>query len=289
MAVGRLIPLDRVTLVYVAVAATFTLWRGPWNLPRAGLLGVGLALVGLTAAVLAPRARSAGPLGQLLGEFYPLVVTVALYTHVGLLNSVGGVTHDAVVQRWEAALFGGQPSLAWIRHQPWPAWSTVMHGAYLSYYVILAAAPGVLWLTRRREAARRTLLLVMTTFYICYVAFLLFPVAGPRYLFPLAQNEATAVPLAVFTHRLVAGGSAWGTAFPSSHVAVAVVAAWCAWRSLRPLGAMLLPAAALLALGTVYGQFHYAVDALAGAALGVLALLGEGWWVRRFGGRIPEL
>jgi membrane-associated phospholipid phosphatase len=274
MALGGLSPLDRATLAYAGVASVFTLWRWPNGLPGAVLLGVGLALVGLTAAVLAPRARRAGPVGQLLAEFYPLIVTVALYTHVGLLNSVRGIAHDAVVQSWEAALFGGQPSLEWIRSWPRPAWSTLMHAAYLSYYAILAGAPGVLWLTGRRQAARRTLLLMMSTFYVCYFVFLLFPVAGPRYLFPLAGNEATAVPLAVFTHRLVAGGSAWGTAFPSSHVAVTVVAAWCAWMALRPLGAVLIPATVLLALGTVYGQFHYAVDALAGAALGALVLAG---------------
>jgi membrane-associated phospholipid phosphatase len=270
---GGLAPLDRATLAYVAVASAFTLWRWPAGLLMAGLLPVGLALLALTAAVLAPRARRDGALGQLLGEFYPLILTVALYTHVGLLNAARGVAHDAVVQGWETALFGSQPSLEWIRARPWPAWSTVMHAAYLSYYLILTLAPGAPWLTGHRDAARRTLFLMMTTFYVCYVAFLAFPVAGPRYRFPLPQNEATAVPLALFTHRLLAAGSAWGTAFPSSHVAVAVVAGGCAWRASRPLGAVLLPGAALLAVATVYGQFHYAVDALAGAALGGLVLL----------------
>jgi membrane-associated phospholipid phosphatase len=272
MALDALSPLDRATLAYVGVASAFTLWRWPAGWPGAGLLGVGLALVALTAMVLAPRARRTAPVGRFLGEFYPLIITVALYTHVGLLNAVRGVAHDAVVQGWEAALFGGQPSLEWIRSWPQPAWSTLMHAAYLSYYAILASAPGVLWLAGRQDAARHALLRMMSTFYVCYSTFLIFPVAGPRYLFPLAENEATAAPLAVFTHRLVAGGSAWGTAFPSSHVAVAVVAAWCAWTALKPLGALLLPAAVLLALGTVYGQFHYAVDALAGAALGALVL-----------------
>jgi membrane-associated phospholipid phosphatase len=274
MALGKLSPLDRTTLAYVGVASVFTSWRWPSGLPAAGLLLSGLALLGLTAAVLAPRARRSGPVGRFLAEFYPLIATVALYTHVGLLNSARGVAHDALVQGWEAAVFGSQPSLEWIRSWPRPAWSNLMHAAYLSYYAILAGAPGVLWLAGRREAARRTLLLMMSTFYVCYLIFLLFPVAGPRYLFPLADNEAAAAPLAVFTHRLVAGGSAWGTAFPSSHVAVAVVAAWCSWTVLRPLGAVLIPAAILLALGTVYGQFHYAVDALAGAVLGALVLAG---------------
>jgi membrane-associated phospholipid phosphatase len=277
MALSVLSPLDRATLAYVAVALAFTLARWPQALPRAELLPVGLVLVVLLAGVLAPRARGTGGVGRLLGEFYPLAVTLALYTHVGLVNSARGVSHDAIVQGWEQALFGGQPSLAWIRAQPWPALSAVLHTAYLSFFPILIAAPGALWLTGRHEAARRTLLLMMTTFYVSYVAFMVFPVAGPRYLFPLPVNAATAGPLVGFAHRLVAGGSAWGTAFPSSHVAVTLVAAACAWREWRPLGAALLPAAVLLALGTVYGQFHYAVDAVAGGALGAGVLAMGGW------------
>jgi membrane-associated phospholipid phosphatase len=112
----------------------------------------------------------------------------------------------------------------------------------------------------------------MSTFYVCYSIFFLFPVAGPRYLFPPAENAATAVPVAALTHRLLEAGSAWGTAFPSSHVAAALVGATCAWRGFRPLGAVLLPAAVLLTLATVYGQFHYAVDSLGGAALALAAL-----------------
>jgi hypothetical protein len=56
-------------------------------------------------------------------------------------------------------------------------------------------------------------------------------------------------------------------------VAAALVAAFCAWRGLRPLGAAIVPATLLMSLATVYGQFHYAVDALAGAALAALVLI----------------
>ena len=243
MAVGPLAPIDRATLAYAAVALAFNLARGPRAWPSVVLLPFGLLAVGL-------------------------------YTHVGLVNAAGGASHDALVQGWEAALFGGQPSIEWIRAFASPGWSTLMHGAYLSYYVILVAAPLGLWLAGRRPAARQTLLRVMVAFYACYTAFLAFPVAGPRYLFPPAANAATAVPLAVLTHRLLEGGSAWGTAFPSSHVAAALVASVSAWRGWRPLGAVLVPAAVLLSFATVYGQLHYAVDAVAGA---VVAAIVIGW------------
>jgi membrane-associated phospholipid phosphatase len=267
-----LAPIDRATLAYLGVALAFTLARGPRHAPAAVLLPLGIALAAVVAGFLAPRARREGRLGRFLAEFYPLVLTLGLYTHVGLVNQARGVSHDVLVQGWERALFGGQPSAAWIRAFPSPAWSTLMHAAYLSYYAVLVTAPVGLWLARRRLAARVTLLLTMTTLYLCYTIFLAFPVAGPRYLCAPARNAATAVPVAAFTQRLLEGGSAWGTAFPSSHVAAALVAASCAWRGLPRLGMALVPPALLLSLATVYGQLHYAVDALAGVALAALVL-----------------
>ena len=274
----RLAPIDRLTLGYLAVALAFTLLQGPRMLPAVILLPLGLGLAAVVAAVIAPRARRYGPVGQLVAEFYPLLVTLAFYTEVGLVNAARGVSHDSLVQRWEQALFGAQPSMTWLRSFPSAAWSTLMHAAYVSYFLILAGAPLGLWWSGRREAARRTLLLLMATFYVCYTTFLLFPVAGPRYVFPHATNAATAVPVAAFTYQLLEAFSAWGTAFPSSHVAVALVAAVGAWRGWRPLGAVLVPAALLLTVATVYGQFHYAVDALAGAGLALVVLVFSARW-----------
>jgi membrane-associated phospholipid phosphatase len=273
VALAPLAPIDRATLAYLAAALAFTLAHRPRALPLLAVLLCVLAAMAVLATVLAPRARrGSGPLGQLLAEIYPLALTPVLYTHIGLVNIAHGVAHDTLVQHWEQALFGVQLSLAWIRDFPSAAWSTLMHGAYLSYYPILAAAPLGLWYSGRRRESRAAVLAMMTTFYACYAFFLLFPVAGPRYCFAVADNAATAVPLAVFSRRLLEMGSAWGTAFPSSHVAAALVAAVSAWRGWRPLGAVLLVAAVLLTLATVYCQFHYAVDALAGAVVAVLVL-----------------
>jgi len=265
----RFLPVDLWTLAYLGVT-TLALARVA---PAAGLASVWLAHgLLLVVVLLAPRARRSGAVGRFVGELYPLLLLLPLYTEVGLLNAARGVSHDALVQRWEQALLGGQPARDWIRAWPSPALSTLLHAGYLSYFPILVASTLGLWLAGRRDGARRVLLLMMATFYICYTTFLAFPVAGPRYLWPLADNVATATPVARFTHALVAGGSAWGTAFPSSHVAVALAVSVSAWREWRGLGRLLVAATVLLALGTVYGQFHYAVDTLAGAALGTLVL-----------------
>jgi membrane-associated phospholipid phosphatase len=265
--------LDRWTLAYLGVASLFLGLRWTSLATERGALLLMLHVVTALAAWLAPRLRRGGGPARFLGDFYPLLLLYPLYAELGILNA-RGPGHDARVQAWEVLLFGGQPSRDWIRAQPEPWLSNVLHGAYLSYYGILVAAPLGLWLSGRREGARRTIGLVMLTFYVCYTIFLLFPVAGPRYLFAPAQNPATATPIALFTQELLNAASSRGTAFPSSHVAVALVASLSALREWRPLGATLLPLATLLALGTVYGQFHYAVDALAGAAVAAVVMLG---------------
>ena len=266
----RLLPIDQVTLAYAALSGVVLVGRLD-RLDWAPLIAAAHLLL-VVVASCAPRLREAGPLGAFLGTFYPLVLTVALYTEIGLLNVAGGHSHDLRVQAWEQALFAGQPSRDWIRAWPSPVLSTLLHAAYLSYYFILAAAPLGLWLHGQRTDAAHVLFLMMTTFYACYAVFLLFPVAGPRYTFPLADNAATQAALARATQDLLDGGAAWGTAFPSSHVAVSLVAAGAAFGAWRALGAVLVPTAVLLTLATVYGQLHYAVDALGGMVLAALVL-----------------
>ncbi len=269
-------PLDRWTLLYAAFALLALLWS--WPASRAVLSHSLLVHAGLAGlALLAPRLRRTGTLGTFWAGFYPLILVLALYTEIGLLNQARGLSHDVLVQTWEATVFGGQPSRDWIRAWPFPWLSWLLHLGYLSYYAILIASPLGLWLVGQRAGARTAACLIMVAFYTCYAIFLVFPVAGPRYLFPLAENPATAIPAASFTQKLLNSRAAWGTAFPSSHVAASLVASVTAWRFSRGLGAVLIPLSALLAVGTVYGQFHYALDALAGAAVAAVVLALAPW------------
>jgi membrane-associated phospholipid phosphatase len=271
----RLSALDRWTLGYAAFATLAVLVHAE-RLPHPWLLLLGHGVLGAVALV-AHRARARSGVVLFLGEFYPLVLVVILYAEIGHVNAMVGLSHDARVQRWEEALFASQPSREWIRAWPLPWLSALFHAAYLSYYFILAGAPLAPWAVGRTRQAAWVALLMVATFYLCYAVFLCFPVAGPRYTCPLADNEATRTALARFTQRLLNQGAAWGTAFPSSHVAVSLVASVAGARALPASGMVLVPLAVLLTLATVYGQFHYAVDALAGAAVAAL-VLGVGFW-----------
>src|SRR5262249_51569146 len=100
-----------------------------------------------------------------------------------------------------------------------------------------------------------------------------------------ADNAASHVWPARLAAWLLDHGDSWGAAFPSSHVAAAVVATGMVLRHWRRLGLTLLPFTTGLVPATVYGQFHYAVDALAGLAVAALVLTvmqtAEAWRTRR--------
>ena len=61
-----------------------------------------------------------------------------------------------------------------------------------------------------------------------------------------------------------------GGAFPSSHVGVAVVILLFMWRFKPKVAvAVFLPIVIALSLATVYGQYHYFTDVIAGLVMGI--------------------
>ena len=259
------LPIDWACACYVG-AASVALTRDASGVTSWGWLVVAHVLMaGLIC--IAPVARARGGSARFWGEWYPMFLLAGLYGEVGILTVNAGFHNDALIQRLEVLAFGSEVSYRWIREMPVVWFSWLVHWCYLSFYAMLFAAPAGLWVVGKRIAARQTIFAVTVTFFICYVIFLFFPVAGPRYAFALAHNAATEVTPARLAQWLLDRGDSWGAAFPSSHVAASVVATGMAWRHWRKLGLVLAPFTAGLVLAVVYGQFHYALDALSGLIL----------------------
>jgi hypothetical protein len=267
VAPARLRPVDRLLLGYLVFVSVVAVAR-----PEATARGWVLLANALTAGLIVLLARpDTGPFGRAVREVYPLLLLTPLYGALDLLSGAGSVrAHDTAVQAWEAALFGGQPSREWWRAAPSPFWSTVLHGAYFTYYAILIVPALVLFARGRLVELRGLMLSLMATFVFCYVWFILFPVAGPYYEFPRPTGEFVENPMARLVYATLATGSSYGAAFPSSHVAASVATSIAAWRASHRLGIAVAIPTVLLTIGVVYCQMHYAVDALAGLVVGVV-------------------
>ena len=261
-------PVDTVVQVFVVamivavVTRPGTIVEWPWLLASD-------ALVLLLVDLIERSPRTSG-FARFVALWYPFVLVPAYYGQLGVIGLDVGHVRDVVVLRWENALVGGQPSVSWHQAMPLPALSWVMHACYLAHYAIFMGVPLWLWLRVGREEGERAVFTVTLAFFACFLCSTVFPVAGPGYRFPHPTGPETEVTTARLVHWVIDSGSSYGTAFPSSHVAASWAAVLAAIRRAPLLSALLAPVALGLAAGTVYGQFHYVVDAAAGAAVALL-------------------
>jgi membrane-associated phospholipid phosphatase len=268
----RLRPVDLLLAGYLAVVSVVALVRAPaqpgcwWLLGAHALFGVLLYLV---------TRPGLGPVGRTIREIYPLVLLVGLYSEIDVLNGPGGrPVYDPTVQRWELAIFGAQLSSEWWRGMPSRFWSSALHAAYLSYYLIVVAPAFFFAWRRDLDALGHFVLVVMTTFVACYLAFIFFPVAGPYYVFPRPDAWFTDNVFARMVYNTLATGSSYGAAFPSSHVAAAVAATLSAGRGSKGVAWALALPTVLLTVAVVYCQMHYGIDAVAGLLVGGVVAAG---------------
>lgn len=240
------------------------------------LLVIALGWPVASAAQLADRLPSrARQFVRSTADWLPLLLIPALYTELATLNLAvhDGAYFDHLIIAWEQVLFRGQPSRDWAAAAPFLWLSEPLHAAYLSYYFIIFGPPFVLFMARRKAEFRTVVFVLLLAFFVHYIFFIYFPVQGPRYLFPPPGGEVATGPMYQFAHRVLEAGSSRGAAFPSSHVGVSVAQTLLTIRFLPRLAPLVALLTIGLALGAIYGGFHYATDAAAGVLLGVASFV----------------
>lgn len=260
------LPADFLFVAYVAFTGVlfalfgWQLGAGPWI--RLTLTHVALILVGLWAGSRPLRGRS---VTGFFRDVYPFIFIFYLYfelRYLALLFSDG--YNDATVQGWEQALFGEQLAMTFSQYFPQLWLSELMHFFYASYWVLLPASAVLLYLRGRVKGLRDLIYAELVVFFGCYLVFIFWPVQGPHYEFPRIGGELADGFFYKFVNWALEDGGSKGAAFPSSHVAASVAILAVTWRRDRMVWALIFPFVVGLTLSTVYGRFHYGVDALTG-------------------------
>ena len=286
--------VDYVTQLYLLAVGLLIVFFHNERTPQWALL-LGIHVAGclvVHALVVGHARRPASRLLRLGRHFYPMPLFTVLYCEACLLNRMVIARYaDAPFIRLEAWLFGCQPCVVWMERLPYLALSEPLYLAYVSFYVTVLGV-GVALYVKGREEFLRYVALLSLIFYVCYLAFIFVPVAGPPVYwnpepglaaahglphlpmaFPAAVERG---PLCQAMRFLYARFRVQGGAFPSSHVAVALCTLWFSWRSFPRIRYAHLAAVVLLCVATVYCRYHYAVDVLGGVlAAAVLVPLGE--------------
>lgn len=261
--------VDLLTLFYFGLN---TLLLAHPNRPENWVALLAFHLVYLVGVPLAIAWQGKHRLIFLFREWYPLLFLPLMYNELQHLNRVLTSEYfDPLVLRWEEALFGGRPFIDLRRWFPWKILGEVLHLGYFSYYFTIPALFFPLWFSKRISDFRVSMAVVAGTYYFCYLWYVFFPVTGPYWQFPLPDPNTQGWFFPQLANKVIAGASSRGSAFPSSHIAASVSVLGMAARYMKPVHRILIVPVALLCLGTVYGGFHYAIDAVSGLLVGILA------------------
>jgi len=244
---------------------------------------------GSRTATLAGDTATGSRVLRLARDFAPFYGVAVLYEALAQLTPVlRPNVVDAALIRIDRAFLGVDASL-WLERFASPALSWALAACYGSYFVLPAGLAVALYARGEHALFRDLMLAGVFAAALAFAGYLLVPAVGP-YAF---QAE-------LFPHRLP--GNAYcpsfirmiddlrGVArdcFPSLHVAHATVVAVIAFRFRRWLFAALLPIVLGLIVSTIYLRMHYAIDLVAGAAVGVGAvalapLVNRRWAARDF-------
>jgi membrane-associated phospholipid phosphatase len=156
-----------------------------------------------------------------------------------------------------------------------------MMAGYFSYYLLVPLVGFPLLLRGRISELNAFLTAATITFVISYFGFVFYPIEGPRFFLADQLSQPLSGYLFVPLVRwIIANGAIHGGCMPSSHVAVAWVALFWAYRTQRRLAIVLTPLVATLFFATIWGRFHYISDVAVGWPIGILGI-----WI---GGRLTR-
>jgi membrane-associated phospholipid phosphatase len=208
---------------------------------------------------------------QFAHAWYPLLMPLLTFQEVAQLNFL-------LLDRWrdehlltlEAWLFP-EPPTVWLGRFASPLVTEILELGYLSYFFLLTIVAGVLY--RRADKAPFFGVMAATVlgYMVCYIVFITFPTEGPAHtLRHLHTVPLTGGPFHDIV-KFVQTAGVRGNAFPSAHVAGAVVPLIFAWRYAPRLAVWLTPLVLLLCIGAVRDRYHYASDIVAGILVGAAA------------------
>jgi len=215
-----------------------------------------------------------------LRNWIPLALMLLAYKEMGWLAPA---SHDHHLEQswifWDhLALTGWR--LRNVIESAGPLVPSILELCYVLVYALPAFSMTMLYVYRRSREAEYLLVIYLLGLFLSYVQFPFWPSEPPRIVFPGEDASALDTVLRRFNHWILGGYGIHTSVFPSAHVSGAFAAAFALKHVLgdRPwLYRGVFVYATLVAIATVYGRYHFAVDAIAGVIVGTVAAVLGRW------------
>jgi membrane-associated phospholipid phosphatase len=215
-----------------------------------------------------------GEISRHIRNWVPLAMMLLGYKEMGWLARAA---HDHRLEQgwivWDRLLLRD-----WRLHQIIESTGPFLPGLLEACYVLVYSLPVftmvMLYVYKRSRFADQLLVIYLLGLLLSYVQFPFWPSEPPRTVFPNEDAPSVDTLLRHFNHWILGGYGIHTSVFPSAHVSGAVAAGFAMKRVFadRPwLYRGVFVYAALVAIATVYGRYHYAADAAAGVVVGATA------------------
>jgi hypothetical protein len=234
-----------------------------------------LVIAGFLILAWAEGLRGRGYL-QVLRDWYPLPLMLLAYREMGWFSPE---THSFRFEHgwvvWDRRILN-DAGLRDIIESMGAVLPSLLEVSYSLVYAIAPFCMGWLYYKRRQQQVREFHLQFLASIFLAYALNPYFPSEPPRTVFPGEDLPGVVTVFRELNLALVGNYGIHLSVFPSAHCSGAFGAAF-AMRRLAPeepwLGRILMLLAVSIATATVYGRYHYAVDAVAGFWLAALVAL----------------
>ena len=148
--------------------------------------------------------------------------------------------------------------------------------AYLFCYPMIPFSMAAVYLLRMGAEADRFWSVVLPATYFCYIMVPFAQMWPPRMIEEPWRTALPESPLRGLNLGILRHASIHANTFPSAHVAASISSALALTQLDLRVGLVFLWIAISISLGAVWGRYHYAADAILGAAVAVAAF-AVGW------------
>jgi membrane-associated phospholipid phosphatase len=271
-----------VFFLYIAgISPAFHLRSQLQSVPFVIAAGVLALIVALAYAEDQPKLRRAFSYAR---DWVPLVLVLTAYREMDWFTPKYSDHHlEKLWIQWDRVALHGT-GLQWMIDRSGSILPNLLELSYLLVYAIGPFSVAILYIIHRRDVMGKVLFVYVVGTVAAYGLFPYFPSSPPRAVFPGMDLPSADTLVRRLNLFLVGDYGIHSSVFPSAHVSSAFSAAWALLMYLperRRLGLGMLIYAFLVSMATVYGRYHYAVDALAGFGIGIGAALLGAWVFRR--------
>lgn len=239
-------------------------------------IGVAVAVILACLGLADCERKSKSPVFSIVRDWLPVAFTLTAYRE---MNWFAFAHHQHTLENiwivWDRWLLqdGGMRAAAESAGGVGPV---ILELCYLLVYAVGPFSVAILYAYKRRDLVDHVVLTYIFGTLLAYALFPYFPSDPPRDVFAGMDLPGVVTPVRRLNLMIVTGYGIHSSVFPSAHVSSAFSAAWglvVFFRQKLALGWGMLIYAVCVSLATIYGRYHYAADAVAGAAIGGLALL----------------